>query len=637
MTDQGIDGALTDLTDLQRAAVDWADGALLVLAGPGSGKTRVLTCRIERLLQSSQDQHFRVLALTFTNRAADEMASRLTMLAPGLQRRANICTFHGLCAQVLRQHGVHLGIRPDFAIYSKIEDRRCILRDALLRDGQRESALAGERLLPAIDRLKAQLVEPKDALRRIEASNGNLAIDAERVAIAYKLYEDEIRRLNALDFHSLILEANRLFSFPALAAHFQKSYPYWLVDEFQDTNGAQYTLLRTMAAKGFCNVFAVADDDQTIFEWSGANTRRIREFVKDFGCETMQFPTNFRCPPSIVAAANRLVLFNANRIRDKQPTASGRDDSAEFHEERVSYREFESEAQEAAGIADEIKLLDHSSRGQTAVLARNTALLEAIREALMKNGVPAAIAKRRDDFLSPQMRWLVTCLRQIKRPMDGRNIIVLAETFAHFTGCEVDPDELVATAETEGVTYLSAWLYLARETSAPDIGQSLLELIDQLVSGTSSHQATVKQVLSHLGEYGLGTDLEDDLNAWRQIERDIRRTRGAVPLDQFLQELDMRSKEPAVSTGTVYLATIHGAKGCEFEIVYLIGMAEEILPSWHSIKRGDDSAEIEEERRACFVAITRAKARLILSRARQYRGWAKEPSRFLEEMGVETH
>lgn len=635
MTSQVLGTAFGELTDIQRTAAEWSEGAVLVLAGPGSGKTRVLTCRIARLLESSVDQHFRVLALTFTNRAANEMSSRVNTLTPNLHGRANICTFHGFCAQILRQHGVHLAIKPDFSIYSQIEDRRGILRDALVRNGQHESATSVQWLLSAIDLLKAQLVEPKDARERIEATNGDLAVNAEVVAQSYQLYEEELRRINALDFHSLILEANRLFGYPALKRHIQRSYPYWLIDEFQDTNGAQYKLLRTMAGDGFRNILAVADDDQTIFEWNGANARRIREFVADFDSKTIQFPTNFRCPPSIVDAANRLVVYNGNRIRETLPTSSGRDVSQGLYRERIVYREFESEIQEAAGIAGEIKNLDHNARGRTAVLARNTALLEATSTALRQNGVPAAIAKRRDDFLSPQMRWLVACLRQVQRPMDVRNISLLADTFARFAGCDVDPDELIARADTQGVTYLAAWMHSAGEAAVLGISQSLLGLTEQLVSGSNDHRATVNQVLNQFEGHDQDAALEDDLKVWRQIEREIRETRGPVPLDQFLQELDMRSKEPAVAPGTVYLATIHGAKGREFETVYLMGMAEEILPSWHSIKKGDGSAEIEEERRACFVAITRARERLVLSRARSYQGWAKGPSRFLAEMGVD--
>ena len=256
---------------------------------------------------------FRILALTFSNAAAHAMASRVANLAPGLEGRATIATFHSFCAEVLRLHGVHLGIKTDFAIYSQPADRHAVLSDALRRGGARHTSDAGW-LLPWIDHLKDRLVEPEQAERHLAAMNGEVAENAARVAQAYRRYEDELRRANALDFGSLLLEAHRLFGYPAMARHYQTAYRYWLVDEFQDTNRAQYELFRRMAGGGFREVMAVADDDQTIYEWNGANVRRIRDLVRDFGCEVIQLPTNFRCPPDIVEAANRLVVYNANRV-----------------------------------------------------------------------------------------------------------------------------------------------------------------------------------------------------------------------------------------------------------------------------------------------------------------------------------
>ena len=221
--DVGLESNFAELTDIQREAVDWNEGALLVLAGPGSGKTRVLTSRIARLLDSTRDQRFRILALTFTTKAAHEMATRVDKLVPGSLGRASITTFHGFCAQMLRQHGVHLGIDPDFVIFSLEKDRQNILGDALFRDRQVETHSDDLRFLPAIDWLKSQLVEPKDARRHLEEMKGYIAADSKRVANAYRLYEEELRRLNALDFNSLILEASRLFSFPALARQCQKN------------------------------------------------------------------------------------------------------------------------------------------------------------------------------------------------------------------------------------------------------------------------------------------------------------------------------------------------------------------------------------------------------------------------------
>ena len=633
--DDSLQTSLADLTDVQRQAVEWDRGPLLVLAGPGSGKTRVLTCRIARLLDSSSDRRFRVLALTFTNKAANEMATRVTALAPGLEGRANIGTFHAFCAQVLRQHGVHLGIKPDFAIYSRSEDRQAVLEDALGRVAGQEPSREHPRLLPLIDHLKARLIAPESAERYIGAMNGSSDEDPGRVARAYRLYDEELQRINALDFNSLILDAYRLFAYPAIARQYRRVYRYWLIDEFQDTNEAQYKLLKQMAGQDFHEIFAVADDDQTIFEWNGASVRRIGDLVKDFSCDVVQLPTNFRCPPRIVEAANRLVVYNSRRVASKRPAtpAPALGDSPPLNEEQIRRLEFDTDAGEVAGIADEIAEMNGADRGGTAVLARTRVLLEAMRDALTQKDIPAAITMRRDDFLSPQMRWLVACLKQIDRPLDRRNMAFLVETFGRFAPSPLDWDGLVSRSEADRVTCFKVWTDAAREAEMPRPVAEMVSAVSDLSNGKVTLNAAIERVIGHFDSSNPDDDLKDDLSAWRRIQREIREARGGASLDRFLQELELRPKEPPTAPGTVSLTTIHGAKGQEFETVYLIGMADDILPSWHSLKKGNGSAAMEEERRGCFVAVTRAKRRLILSRARLYRGRPKASSRFLEEMG----
>jgi DNA helicase-2/ATP-dependent DNA helicase PcrA len=633
MTESPFNAALAQLTDIQRQAVQWDQGPLLVLAGPGSGKTQVLTCRIADLLDRSRDQQFRILALTFTNKAADEMKSRVASFVPGLEERANIATFHGFCGQVLRQHGVHIGIQSDFAIYSTDADRKAVLEDALAR-AQGPSDPDDVRHLSVIDRLKARLIEPEDA----ESALGR-APDAKRIAVTYRVYEEELRRLNALDFNSLILQAHRLLvAFPAIATRYRRSYPYWLIDEFQDTNRAQYSLLRSLAGNSFQNVFAVADDDQIIYGWNGASYQQIQAFIANFEAQVIQLPTNYRCPTAIVEAANRLVVYNVQRTATKEPLVAGKTSSLYPDSEQIQLRVFETEDDEAIGIAREIASTDRSSWGQTTVLARTKALLDRMNRALHDAGVAAGVAQRRDDFLSPEFRWLVAVLRQTIRPLDKRNLAVLVDSFNRMAGTSVDGAQVVADAESTGFSYLATWLESARRSGASSPSEALLQYV-QATSTASTIQTDVSRILQELSDRQNAasdeSDVAEDMAAWRDLSRDIASHIGkGAPLEQFLQELQLRSKEPAPKPHSVTLMTIHGAKGREFERVYVIGLAEDIMPSFQSRQKGDGSPEMEEERRNCFVAITRTKECLVLSRAKSYRGWKKAPSRFLVEMGL---
>ncbi|MCY4674366.1 MAG: ATP-dependent helicase [Bacteroidetes bacterium] len=622
---------MRELTDIQRKAVEWDDGPLLVLAGPGSGKTRVLTCRVARLLDSTPNERFRILALTFTNKAAHEMKTRIAALVPGSEERAEISTFHGFCAQLLRQHGVHLGVKPSFEIYSRTADREAVLEDAV-RPQYGRFGRNDIRLLPRIDALKQRLISPKRALEYLQ-HKGSSPDAAERIAHAYQLYENALRRSNALDFNSLTFLAFQLLKFPAISGHFRTVYRYWLIDEFQDTNGSQYNLLQRMAGDNFQQLFAMADDDKTVYEWNGANVLRINNLVRDFRCEVIQLTDNFRCPPRIVEAANRLVVYNVRRKLSKKSAEAAKPRS-ESGEPEIQCRVFSSDAEEASGIATDIASLNPEERRQTAVLARNRALLKSVQAELTERNVPNALLARRDDFASPQMRWLVASLKQISRPLDRRNMATLIKTFQNFSGITVNIEEMELRSETDRVTLLTAWLDAIGETSAVCDVNGAVDALAGLASGSMRLPDAVKRIIECFDCEDADNDFIDDVSAWQRIEREIRQARGAVSLDQFLQEMELRSKEPVPAPGAVSLSTIHGSKGLEFDRVYLIGLAEEVLPSWHSVKNASGSAALEEERRCCFVAITRTRRHLVLSRAETYRSYSKCPSRFLEEMGL---
>lgn len=619
--------AIAELTEAQAAAVNWVDGPLFVLAGPGSGKTRVLTLRVAKLLAETPEKSFRVLALTFTNKAAEEMSSRIEAFIPDQRHRSTIGTFHSFCMQMLQQHGSHLGINPNFAIYSLESDRAELLSEAIRKNGLSSD---DERFLSTIDKLKARLIQPQ--------GSGRLFRDAgvgERVERVYAAYEKALSAANALDFNSLIAQSYKLItSFPGVAVHYRRTYAYWMFDEFQDTTDGQYRLIKALAGDSFRNIFAVADDDQIIYQWNGASYQQIQRFRTDFEPTEIQLPTNYRCPPSIVAAANELVVHNTQRTTSKLPLEAGKTSLLYPDGEHIRLLRFSSDEAEAAGIADGIAKMDSSKWSEVAVLARTRSLLDKMYTALVERRISAVVAQRRDDFRSAQFLWLAAALRLASRPLDRRALDALTGSFNRWFGAEIQSDDVAASTDVTSRSLLAEWA--AAVNSLDGQGKQLAAIANDLAEQPSTFRRIVEKFLETLPtetEENV-TDIEEDRAAWSGLMRSIGQSIGRhAPLDQFLQELALRSKEPPVGPKTVTLMTIHSAKGKEFEHVYLIGLAEDVLPSFQSVKAGENSAEMEEERRNCFVAITRAREWLCLSYADTYRGWRKRPSRFLTEMG----
>ena len=629
-----------NLSDVQKQAVQWNEGPLLVLAGPGSGKTRVLTNRVARLLHESSPRKWGVLALTFTNKAADEMRTRVEGLVPEQTDRISMGTFHSFCSDVLHQHGSYLGIRPSFRIYSERADQDAFLEAALdeLRAHGMEPGPGDRKVIPVIERLRAKLVAPTEAPDHVrdESLRG-------RITAIYQAYEDCLRQSNALDFASMLYYTVILFRrFPALAKHYRQVYPYWCIDEFQDTNHAQYELVRAMAGGEFKNLFAVADDDQIIYEWNGASHRRIEQLVADFNPRIVQLATNFRCPPAIVALANRLISHNTRRMPDKKPLDSGKPALSGFTDV-VRLLRCHTDRQEVDIVADDIAARHVGKLHKVAILARNRRLLELAREALTARSIPALVHVRRDAFVSSPFLWLHTCLRQSNQRREVKNLLLLCSTFLDLTGIEIDARDVMAAADAGHEDYLRQWAEMAAGMPSP--GQEAARAVTASLVVQTDHTSFIKfatKWLETLVNDGQSEPTprfpgyDDDKRAWEELYRDItHQLVGNTRLEVFLQALDLRSKAPSPEEDTVVLMTIHGSKSKEFDHVYLMGLVEDELPTFQARKQGATSLAIEEERRNCFVAITRARETLTISYANSYRGWNKEPSRFLEEAGIE--
>ncbi len=636
--------AWEELSPIQKEAAKWDKSPLLVLAGPGAGKTRVLTCRIANILDSSCDENFRVLGLTFTNKAADEMRSRVANFVPGQEGRLFLGTFHSFCADVLRQHGTHLNINPNFHIYSQDVDLQAVLNDAV-EEAKKESDVvtdSDKKTLIVIQRLKSRLVLPENCRE--------IFIDkefGERMAIVYPAYEAELSKRNALDFNSLIFKAYLLFTkFPAFAKRYRAVYPYICIDEFQDTNHAQYNFIRAFTGDQHKNLFIVADDDQIIYQWNGASHKRIEEFVKDYSPSVIQLPVNYRCPPEIVSLANNLISYNFLRTINKKPLVAFRPSPGGDTVRLIPvFPDFDAET---SGIAKDIKRLHSGHLGSVVVLARSRKLLVGAEHALHNEGLPAVICQRKDEFESTPFIWLHSILRLANDRQNRSYLEAVCGTFTQLTNVEVDPDDVITQARASNRDYLQFWIKLVHQKTSDALVEEIINQtsgflgegrdfrgFSKLAFDWFNKLIQAKQQANSDPTIELFTRYEDERCVWEELTREITESLGdEITLEAFLQELQMHSKEPSPLPNSVILMTIHGAKGKEFDHVYLIGLVDDELPSFQSKQKGDNSPEMEEERRNCFVAITRTIETLTLSYAEKYRGWSKIPSRFLFEMGL---
>ncbi len=656
MTTEELTQAWAKLNVIQREAAEWNAGPLLVLAGPGSGKTNVLTCRIARLLAESPGEPFRILALTFTNKAAGEMRQRVEKLAPGQYYRLFVGTFHSFCADILRQHGVHVNINPNFDIYSTDADLEAVLNKVVEDAAKKHPIITDQdkKTLPIIKRLKSLLVSP-DSCQKFFSDQAMGA----RMAIVYPAYEMGLRKRNAVDFESLIFETYRLFTlFPSIARRLRTVYEYICVDEFQDTNKAQYDLIRALTADAYKNLYVVADDDQIIYQWNGASHKRIEEFVTDYHPAIRQLPLNYRCPPEVVTIANNLIAHNFLRRENKKPIEAYKGSSSE--QAVMLLRPFSSEEAEGQGVALDIqaKRMSRIDQESVAVIARTRRTLLSVQQALHALGIASVFSQRKSEFESTPFMWLNAILRLANDRQSVSNLEIVCGTFAQLTSIDIDPEEVITQAKSSNNDFLKHWLKILRQrlSAQPLAGNANGGVVD-MIGKTSRYlgegfdyknlceQALVwfDNLVHQVNESVAGADptterfarYQEEKEVWNELYRDILSSADDGPtLEAFLQELRMRSKEPALRSGTVVLMTIHSAKGKEFDHVYLVGLVEDELPSFQSKKKGDRSPDLEEERRNCFVAITRTQRTLTLSYARRYRGWLKEPSRFLREMGL---
>jgi DNA helicase-2/ATP-dependent DNA helicase PcrA len=643
------DELLEGLTDDQRAAVSHVDGPLLVIAGPGSGKTRVITRRVARLVALGIPA-WQILALTFTNKAAGEMKKRVeSMLPPDVPGRRGlvVSTFHAFCAMFLRRHAVECGVDPDFVIYDA-DDQRAAMKGALV-----EAGLDAKNFQPAA--VHSKISNAKNQLVDATTFRDNAAdFAARQVAKAYEAYEKILERNKALDFDDLLmrvaLSLERNEELRRIASH---RYRYVLIDEYQDTNRAQFAIARYIAGE-HRNICVVGDPDQSIYRWRGADIRNILEFEESFeGAVTVALGENFRSTEHVVAAADALIRHNKRRKAKPLYTGLGQG-------ERIRILRASDEHTEADEVSKAIVSANAAGLPwrEIAVLYRMNSLSRVVEDALRRRQVPYRIVRGTAFYERKEVKDLmaylrltanvsddVACARIVNVPARGigdsslarieraafeRKVPLLAALrFARDAGVA----DRTAKKMDEFAGMLARWRGLL-ETGQPDALAAFVEMVLEesglrdFADGTDGddldqRRANLDEVVNAAGDF----ELPDDPS-------------GAAPtllraLQGFLQSVALAADSDAYDSesGAVTLMTLHAAKGLEFEFVAMVGCEEGLLPHMRA-REGDD--DIEEERRLCFVGMTRAKRQLLMTHAarRTVRGMRMSAmeSEFLREI-----
>ncbi len=637
--DRGSDPILDPLNPEQRAAVTHGDGPLLILAGAGSGKTRVLTHRVAYLVRDLGVAPRSILAVTFTNKAAREMRERLDRLVGSAQLgELTVGTFHAFCARLLRRDGPLVGVDRGFAIYDE-GDQRALMRQAMTDQGVSERLFSPGAIGGAISAAKNELRGPADVL----ATPRN---QLERVAaLVWQRYDALLRENNAVDFDDLLLLVCRLFETSDRALErWQDRYQHILVDEYQDTNRAQYVLLRYLA--GFRqNLCVVGDDDQSVFSWRGADVRNILDFERDYpNAVVVKLEQNYRSTQRILDAAWSVVRNNAARKEKKLWTERQGGPEVVVVESYDEHHEAEAVAREIERLMRQGEV--HGTR-DVAVLYRTNAQSRAIEDVFRAFGLAYQVVGGVSFYQRREVKDTLAYLRLVRNPQDSVALGRVINTPPRGIGAKTQ-SSLIAFARERGLTASDALLQAEEMSDIPKRQQTALVAFGRLI-GRLREEVDKRELPDLIDELieatGYATYLKDGTEEGEERHANVLELRSLAEefltlpqeeqLPTFLEQVALVSDvdEYAEAKPAATLITLHAVKGLEFPIVFLTGMEDGVFPHARSL---DDEARLEEERRLCYVGITRAKDRcyLTFARRRMLFGRTSEnpPSRFLLEL-----
>jgi len=629
------------LTASQRKAVSHIEGPLLVLAGPGSGKTRVITYRIAALINSGVQPH-NICAITFTNKAADEMRQRAVAL--GASAGAHISTFHSLCVRILRRYADNAGINPNFSIYDESDQARCVKQ--AVKDCELDATnFSPARMLEAISALKNNLVD----VDRFKSSAEDFF--SKTLAKIYAHYQHILAERNGLDFDDLLMKtAFLLQSYPDVCCQLADRFKFLLIDEYQDTNHAQYVIAKALASP-HGNICATGDPDQSIYRWRGADIRNILDFENDWPDATIvKLEENFRSTANILELADNLISFNQNRKEKKLiPTKpSGKD---------VVVSVCEDEIEEAKTVALCVKELTDqgASLKDIAVFYRVNAMSRLLEEAFIRNKIPYQVVRGVEFYSRKEIRDVLAYLKVLVNPNDEIALLRIINTPARGIG-KTTIDKVRDYAAKNRIGFLDAIKKAEHIDSLSKVTKTKLtgfvNMIEQFRMDLTGKVAPLAERV--FVESGLAAVLKargiKEQDALKNIKELIK---GAAEYDErvvgtvhelllldYLQQISLFSDVDGYDTSSdrVALMTLHAAKGLEFENVFIVGVEDGLLPHAKTDAYNDEN-ELEEERRLFFVGITRAKTGLFISYAkyRTIRGQMLRtiPSQFLFELGID--
>ena len=632
------DQYLADLNPAQREAVLATEGPVLVVAGAGSGKTRVLTYRIAHLVAAVGVKPQEILAITFTNKAAGEMRERLETVVGGIARTMWVMTFHAACGRILRREAPRLGYRSNFTIYDQADQVRLVKQclEELDRDPKR---FVPRGIHAQISNAKNQLVSPEEYKNRVASFYD------QTVADVYELYQRRLLNSNAADFDDLLmLTVEVLDRFPEARKKWQKAFRYVLVDEYQDTNHAQYRLLQLLAGE-HKNVFAVGDPDQSIYAFRGADIRNIMEFERDFGgAKQIALEQNYRSTNAILRAANAVISENRERKPKNLWSEMGEGDPVRVVEVEDEHAEARFVAAEIAGLVE-----GDFSGSEIAIFYRTNAQSRVLEDVLVRQDIPYQVIGGPKFYERAEIKDAIAYLQVIDNPSDAISLIRIANRPRRGIG-DASLARLQTYADAHG---LSLWEALEHPEEA-GCGGAPLKAIDKFRTFMQSSMAgalelpvpeLLERVLEQSG-YLEALEAERTIEAQGRTEnlqelvgvtREYQENAESPTLSEFLQQISLFSDQDAIEEerSLVTLMTLHNAKGLEFRAVFLIGMEEGVFPHSRSI----EEQGLEEERRLCYVGLTRAQERLVLTHAAARSLWGSRgynlPSRFLDELPQE--